>query len=602
MSSRSCPRDAESCVSICLAALTANLAVMGLAAAEPVRFTKVVIDKTFRSEGVAVGDVNHDGRLDILAGEVWYAAPAPTRSGAAGWQRHELLPPGRYDGSTGYSKTFANFACDVNRDGWVDSVITTMMGEPSLWYENPRNKPGHWQVHTGVRSACNETPLFADLLGNGQPVALWGVQPEGYIVWFSVPADANETWDWHIIAGPKAPGSERYSHGLGVGDINGDGRNDVLVTEGWWEAPVNRTQSQWKFHKVDFGPPCADMLVYDVDGDGNNDVITSSAHDYGIWWFQQLAGSQGEKFHLQVIDKTFSQTHAIRLADINRDGIMDFVTGKRYFAHNGQDPGAYEPALLVWFEIQRPEKGKAAFVRHVIDDDSGIGTQFEVVDINGDGRLDVVTANKKGVHLFLQEAPATAAMTPGAAVPLFGGQTFNGWEGNLDFFRIEDGAIVAGSLQKPTPRNEFLCTKGAYGDFELRLKVKLLGDPAQANAGIQIRSRRVPNHNEMIGYQADMGQQYWGCLYDESRRNRILAQPGPEQLRQALRPGEWNEYVIRCVGPRIQLWLNGVQTIDYTEPDAALEQKGLIGVQIHAGPPAEAWYKDITIKTIESAK
>ena len=149
-----------------------------------VRFGKTVIDTVFRSEGVAVGDVNHDGKLDILAGEVWYAAPD--------WQMHELLPPGKYDGSTGYSKTFANFSCDVNRDGWIDSVITTMMGEPSLWYENPQNKPGHWKVHTGTRSACNETPVFADLLGNGKPVAIWGVQPEGYIAWFSLPQDPYE--------------------------------------------------------------------------------------------------------------------------------------------------------------------------------------------------------------------------------------------------------------------------------------------------------------------------------------------------------------------------------------------------------------------------
>ena len=113
---------------------------------------------------------------------MWYEAPD--------WKMHEMLPPGKYDGKTGYSKTFANFSCDVNRDGWIDSVITTMMGEPSLWYENPQNKPGHWKVHTGTRSACNETPLFADLLGNGKPVAVWGVQPDGYMAWFSLPEDS----------------------------------------------------------------------------------------------------------------------------------------------------------------------------------------------------------------------------------------------------------------------------------------------------------------------------------------------------------------------------------------------------------------------------
>jgi len=181
---------------------------------------------------------------------------------------------------------------------------------------------------------------------------------------------------------------------------------------------------------------------------------------------------------------------------------------------------------------------------------------------------------------------------------LFDGRTFEGWEGNLDHFRIQDGAIVGGSLKQSLPRNEFLCTKKVYRDFELSLKVKLVGEPATANAGVQIRSRRIPNNNDMIGYQADMGQHFWACLYDEGRRHRILSKPDAQLVRQALKPNEWNEYVIRCVGRRVQLWMNGYETVDYFEPDASIEQEGLIGLQIHSGPPTEAWYKDIRIKVI----
>ena len=186
------------------------------------------------------------------------------------------------------------------------------------------------------------------------------------------------------------------------------------------------------------------------------------------------------------------------------------------------------------------------------------------------------------------------------SVSLFDGKSLKGWEGNLDMFRVEDGAIVGGTLKKAIPRNEFLCTTKEYGDFELRLKVRLLGDPNTANAGIQIRSRRIPAHHEMIGYQADMGQHYWGCLYDESRRAKILAAPDPEDLARILKPNDWNDYRIRCVGKRIQLWLNGHQTVDYTEPDDSIQQTGVIGLQIHSGPPSEAWYKDIVLEEYPS--
>ena len=185
---------------------------------------------------------------------------------------------------------------------------------------------------------------------------------------------------------------------------------------------------------------------------------------------------------------------------------------------------------------------------------------------------------------------------PAAAVSLFDGKSFAGWEGNLDHFRIEDGAIVGGSLTKEIPRNEFLCTEREFGDFELRLKFKVLGEGA--NAGVQFRTRRIPNHHEVSGYQADLGDGWWGSLYDESRRNKVLAKADPDLIAKVLNRDDWNEYVIRCEGPRIQLWINGQQTVDYTEKDEQIEQSGIIALQIHGGPPSEAWYKDISIEEL----
>ncbi len=203
-------------------------------------------------------------------------------------------------------------------------------------------------------------------------------------------------------------------------------------------------------------------------------------------------------------------------------------------------------------------------------------------------------------YLFLVGASSLMAAEPNASVSLFDGKTFEGWEGNLDMFRIEDGAIVGGSLERKIPRNEFLATKREYGDFELALKFKVLGKGA--NAGIQIRSRRIPDHHEMIGYQADLGDNYWGSLYDESRRKKILAAADAKAVAKVLKRDDWNEYKIRCEGKHIQLWINGLKTVDYTEPDDDIEQRGLIAVQIHAGPPSEAWYKDVTLREIRNSE
>jgi hypothetical protein len=374
-----------------------------------ISWKKTVVDAKFRSEGVAIADVNKDGKMDILVGDCWYEAPT--------WKRHEIRKAKRDygDGANGYSESFCCWAEDLNRDGWPDLIVIGFPGNPCHWYENPRGQPGPWKEHVIWHSACNETPLYVDLFGNGKRVLVMGTQPrgkehEGQMAWFAPGPDPAKLWEMHPISEPSAkgkevPGTFRYSHGLGVGDVNGDGRLDVICTAGWWEQPAKYDGKPWKFHPANLGGACADMFTYDVDGDGKADVISSSAHGYGIWWHQQKAGANGEPTFIQhaLFPKLVSQTHALHCKDINGDGLKDLITGKRWWAHGPRgdaDPNA--PPLLYWFEAKKSKAGLVQFIPHVIDRDSGIGTQFVVDDINGDGLLDVVVSNKKGVFVFEQ--------------------------------------------------------------------------------------------------------------------------------------------------------------------------------------------------------
>jgi hypothetical protein len=195
-----------------------------------------------------------------------------------------------------------------------------------------------------------------------------------------------------------------------------------------------------------------------------------------------------------------------------------------------------------------------------------------------------------GVAMLRAEEPFKLT----AAKSLFDGKTLQNWEGDEKIFRVEDGSIVGGTLREKIPHNFFLASTKEYKNFELRLQFKVLGGD-KINAGVQIRSRRIPNHHEMIGYQADLGTGYWGALYDESRRKKILVSPKMEDVLKVLKLNDWNTYRIRCEGKRIQLWINDLQTVDYTEADDGIEQAGFIALQIHGGPPAEAWYRQIEI-------
>ena len=379
--------------------------------APTITWKKTVLDRKFRSEGVAIADVNKDGKIDVLNGEYWYEAPD--------WTPHEMKPFTDYkDGLGNYSHSFACWADDFNGDGYPDLIVIDFPGDPCYWLENPKGKDGHWKKHIIWHSACNETPIYADLLGTGKKVLLMGFQPkgkgnEGQMAYFTPNAkDPDALWDMHPISVPSAPGKEipgtqKFSHGLGVGDMNGDKRNDVICTGGWWEQPSTVDgKTPWKFHAANLGEACADMFAFDVDGDGKNDVISTSAHKFGIWWHKQRPDAKSGASTFTKVDlfpMLSSETHAAHFVDIDGDGQKDLVTGKRWWSHGRSEPGHVWDARIYWFKAVKEKDGITSFTPYIIDDDSGVGTQFEVTDINGDGLLDVISSNKKGVRVILQQ-------------------------------------------------------------------------------------------------------------------------------------------------------------------------------------------------------
>ena len=362
-------------------------------------FRKIVVSEKFWAEGAHYGDFNKDGKLDIVAGPYWYEGPDFKKA-------HEIYAPQAYNKES-YSENFFTFTYDVNGDGWLDVLVYGHPGKDGSWFENPRGQEGQWKRTVILDCVENESPAFDDINGDKKPDIICGSR--GFLGYGTLDGKFH-------AATPKDPKKyQRYTHGLGFGDLNGDGRMDLLEKDAWWEQPASlEGDPVWTRHEAKFGGGPAQLCVFDVDGDGDNDVVTSlNCHMWGLAWFENVKADGKIEFkqHLMMGSKPeenrygvkFSQLHAFDIIDIDGDGVKDVVTGKRHWAHGSKgDAEPQAPAVLYWFRIVRSKEG-VDFVPYQIDDDSGVGTQVVAGDLNGDRNPDIVVGNKRGVFVFIQE-------------------------------------------------------------------------------------------------------------------------------------------------------------------------------------------------------
>ncbi len=366
------------------------------------RFVKITLHREFYCEGASFGDFNRDGVTDVVAGPDWYAGPG---YGA----RHALWPRMAFD-PHGYSDCFFQWVRDFDGDGWPDVLVVGFPGVPAAWYQNPQTLDGAWTRHDVIQNPVdNESPAFVDLTGDGVPELVHSTG--GVLGWSAPDHGASEPWVFHALSDQR--GYVAFTHGLGVGDVDGDGRADVLEATGYFLQPPSLAgDPPWTRVDQAFGSGGAQMPVLDLDGDGDADVVTSlAAHGYGLAWFEQTASSPPAfDEHVVVSDAApasdaavvMHEPHAVAVTDIDGDGLDDLVSGERFWGHvpSGM-PDFDEPARLYWFKAERSKAG-TVFTPTLIDDDSGVGTQLTAGDLDGNGSIDLVVSNKKGAFVFLQ--------------------------------------------------------------------------------------------------------------------------------------------------------------------------------------------------------
>jgi len=368
-----------------------SLAVIpSLFGAHPVEFETQLL-AVDANEGIAVADYDKDGRLDISAGRNWYRNPGKSGS----WVPRSLRI---IEDKGGYAHSNGEHAYDVDGDGWIDVVSNSFWLPEVNWYKNPGEKGLKkgllWKQNLLIdtKQKTNELCQFIDIDGDGKRewIANQWNKKAPMIVWYQ---DEQGKFKGHTI-GPHS------GHGIGFGDLNNDGRSDIVIGTGWYERPEGDPYAgPWRFHKSWTKSLSCPVLIRDVNGDGKNDLLWGNGHDYGVFaWLSKGVDDKGSFLYDEVkIDDSFSQAHALHFADLDGDGVDELITGKRVYGHNGRDPGADDVPVVMYYTWDKAFK---AFGKHVAAKEVGIGLHIVTADLDGDGDLEIVVPGKEGTQIL----------------------------------------------------------------------------------------------------------------------------------------------------------------------------------------------------------